>query len=101
MRPLPEDIRSSAMIDVDISMDFLQAGESVGHQGCYCYYLPEWTSEGGNTYHQVLKHVIPKTRHGHFDTIYFADRKGMVQMVSEEQGETWYLIPPEDEAGVE
>ena len=101
MRPLPEDIRSSAMIDVDISMDFLQAGESVGHQGCYCYYLPEWTSEGGNTYHQVLKHVIPKTRHGHFDTIYFADRKGMVQMVSEEQGETWYLIPPEDEAGAE
>lgn len=102
MRPTSRERRMECMAGTEISLEFLQAGNSSGTLPGF-HYLSEWTSEGGKTYHRVLKHVIviPKARHGHFDTIYFADRKGMVQMVSEEQGETWYLIPPEDEAGAE
>lgn len=96
MGVLPMGMRFTAEFS-GLSMDFLQEGGVYeSRDGIFCY-LTEWRSIGGHSYSRVLKHVLPKTRYGLFDTIYLADRKGIVQLVSEAQGETWYLIPPEED----
>lgn len=83
------------MVSTRISPEFLQGGMDGDTPGFY--YFPEWKSVNGRVYSRVLKHVLPETMYGLFDTIYLADRKGMVQLVSETQGEIWYLVPPEED----
>lgn len=51
---------------------------------------------------RVLKVSMDRTSFAFVaDTMYFADKKGLVQVDFVSEGETWYLIPPEDEAGAD
>jgi len=69
---------------------------------CRVQYLVEWQSLGGMVCNRVLKVSMDRTSFAFVaDTMYFADRKGLVQVDFVSEGETWYLIPPEDEAGAD
>ena len=96
-----EDSLGSEIHSLSIDEDFWTSEKVVfdgwENSSYYCYLL-SWVSRYGIRYNRVLKHWFPSRDSEVFDTVYFADRKGLVQMDLVSKGETWHLIPPDMEA---